>query len=188
VKPLLVVLAGPNGSGKSTLCETPTFKAMLRENDIAVVNPDELAKQAPASANALLWSGREVHRAIAEKIGDGSSFLIETTLSGRNHFRTVELARATGFYVALHFIYVSTVEQSKTRVRLRVSAGGHDVPEVDQNRRFEKSLKNFSLLLPHTDEAFVYCNDYSSGHERVAEYLKGNCFWRDLAAPAWLPK
>lgn len=161
---------------------------MLFENRVTVVNPDELAKKAPASANALLWSGREVHSIIKENINTGSSFLIETTLSGRNHFRTVEAARSAGFHVALHFVYVSNVERSKSRVALRVSAGGHNVPEIDQDRRFEKSLANFSLLLPQTDEAFVYCNDFGSGHERVAEYLAGNCVWRELGTPAWLPK
>ncbi len=161
---------------------------MLAENHTTVINPDELAKRAPPGANALIWSGREVHGIIADMIGTNSSFLVETTLSGRNHFRTVELARTAGFFIALHFVFVSNVQKSKKRVSLRVSAGGHDVPEVDQERRFGKSLSNLATLLPLTDEAFVYCNDFDLGHECIAEYLRGRCIRCEPTAPDWLPR
>jgi predicted ABC-type ATPase len=188
LKPLLVLLAGPNGSGKSTLCATPSFAAMLADNKAAIINPDEIAKHAPADSNALIWSGRKVHNLIAEMTMEGKSFLVETTLSGRNHFRTLDRARAAGYYIALHFVFVSTIERSKQRVRLRVQTGGHDVPEVDQERRFNKSLHHMAEFLPLTDEAFVYSNDFETGHERVAEYLQGKCQWCKRDAPNWLPR
>ena len=161
---------------------------MLTTNQATIINPDELAKRAPPGSNALIWSGREVHKIVAEKISSKSSFLVETTLSGRNHFHTVELARASGFHIALHFVFVSNVTESKKRVQLRVSSGGHDVPEVDQERRFGKSLHHLAELLPLTDEAYVYCNDFDIGHERFAEYIQGNCVWCDHTAPDWLPR
>jgi predicted ABC-type ATPase len=68
MKPLMVVLAGPNGSGKSTLCATPHFSGILKANGVEVINPDEIAMSAPPGLNALIWSGREVHRLVEEMI------------------------------------------------------------------------------------------------------------------------
>jgi predicted ABC-type ATPase len=188
MKPLLVILAGPNGAGKSTLCKTTTFKAMLEENNTIVINPDDLATQAPNDTNALIWSAREVHRLVYSQIASGRSFLVETTLSGQNHFKTVEAARDAGFHVALHFIFVSNVEVSKKRVALRIMAGGHAVPIRDQERRFGKSMTNLAKMLPLADEAFIYCNDFDIGHELVAEYANGKCEWCDPNVPIWQVK
>jgi predicted ABC-type ATPase len=54
----LIVLAGPNGSGKSTLAKTQAYKEMLTRHNAEMLNPDEMAKQAPAGAYALIWAGR----------------------------------------------------------------------------------------------------------------------------------
>ena len=82
--PLLIVLAGPNGSGKSTLCGLPAFKTILERREVRVINPDDIARQAPFGSNALIWSGRKVHELTEMLILNKKSFLVETTLSGRN--------------------------------------------------------------------------------------------------------
>jgi predicted ABC-type ATPase len=42
-------------------------------------------------------------------------------------------------------------------VRLRVSRGGHDVPEETVRRRFERSWKNFNMLYqPLADSWIVF--------------------------------
>ena len=69
-----------------------------------------------------------------------------------------------------------------------ISIGGHDVPEADQERRFGKSLSNFSNLLLLADETFVYRNDFEIGHERIAEYQLGKCIWIEQNALLWLPR
>ena len=97
-------------------------------------------------------------------------------------------AKLAGYQVALHFVYVSSLERSKQRVSFRVKAGGHDVPEVDQERRYEKSLQNLKLLLPLTDEAYVYRNDFDIGHEIMAKYVGETCSWCADDSPDWMPK
>jgi predicted ABC-type ATPase len=187
-RPLLIVLAGPNGSGKTTLCGFPTFKQLLESRTVRVINPDVLALQAPTGGNALIWSGRQVHKITAEFIATRQSFLVETTLSGRNHFKTVELAKSAGFETALHFVFVSDVELAKKRVQLRVSLGGHDVPEVDQERRYGKSLAHAAEMITVVHEAFDYRNDFrTKNHELIAEYKEGKRNFAVDQLPAWLP-
>ena len=102
---------------------------------IDFLNPDDLAKTAPQNMNALIWSGREIHRLIENHIKGKISFAVETTLSGNNHFKTLAQVKAAGFHTALHFVFVGDLEISMARVRTRVKLGGHDVDERDQLRR-----------------------------------------------------
>ena len=41
------------------------------------------------------------------------------------------------------FLWLPNVELALSRIRNRVSRGGHDVPEADVRRRFDRSAKNF---------------------------------------------
>lgn len=186
MKPLCIVLGGPNGSGKSTLCEQHYFQSVLGELGATVINPDALAKLAPVSANALIWSGREVHRLISERIERRESFLVESTLSGRNHFRTLTDCRNAGYTVALHFVFLSSITLSKARVRVHVSLGGHDVPEADQERRYRKSLTHGLEMAAIVDEAFFYLNDTDASHLEIARFERGAREWIHPDAPDWL--
>jgi predicted ABC-type ATPase len=48
--------------------------------------------------------------------------------------------------VHFFFLWLSSVDLALSRIRGRVSEGGHDVPEVDVRRRFDRSIKNFLVL------------------------------------------
>jgi len=93
MKPWVIFLAGPNGSGKSTLANTAAFAAMCKAIGASNLNPDDIAKSAPAGTNPIIWSGRELHRLIDAHIRQGKSFVVETTLSGQNHFQTLKNAK-----------------------------------------------------------------------------------------------
>ncbi len=44
------------------------------------------------------------------------------------------------------FLWLSSVDLALSRIKGRVSEGGHDVPEADVRRRFDRSIKNFLVL------------------------------------------
>ena len=184
--PWLILLAGPNGSGKSTLARQSDFASRVADAQAVFLNPDELAKLAPVGANPLIWSGREMHRLVAEFTAGGKPFMIETTLSGTNHFRTVENCKAVGYRLSFTYVFVSSLRLANERVRLRVSQGGHDVPQADQARRYEKSLRNAARMINVADEAFIYRNDHYSGHELIAVYENGKTIQKAHNLD-WLP-
>ena len=182
MKPNFVLLAGPNGSGKSTLAKTLKFRSLGLE----MLNPDDIAKLAPQGSNSLIWSGREIHRLIDGKIKSRVSFAVETTLSGNNHFKTIALCKAVGFYTAMHFVFVENVTAAMGRVRERVIWGGHDVPEADQLRRFQRSFENAVKMISIVDEAHFYNNSDAAPHKRVAQYLQGKPTYIAENVPDWL--
>jgi predicted ABC-type ATPase len=184
--PWLILLAGPNGSGKSTLARQPDFLDKADRLGAVFLNPDELAKSAPFGTNSLIWSGREMHRLTEQYTAARQSFIVETTLSGNNHFRTVENCTRASYRIALHYVFVSSLKLANARVALRVRLGGHDVPEADQARRYEKSFLNASKLIGLCDEAFVYQNDQLTGHELVAVYDQGRAIFKAIKND-WLP-
>ena len=54
-------------------------------------------------------------------------------------------ARNRGFEIVLIYIGTEDVEINLTRIRNRVLAGGHDVPEEDVRRRYKRSFAIFLL-------------------------------------------
>jgi predicted ABC-type ATPase len=66
------------------------------------------------------------------------------------------------------------------RVRLRVRLGGHDVPEDDVRRRYERSLTNFfELYAPLADEWSVFDNSKRGRARLVASKAGDNVTVKD---------
>ena len=108
------------------------------------------------AANAAAWhQGRRLlERAIAERL----DFAFETTLGGSTLARLLGLAADKGAEVHILFIGLSSPELHIARVRSRVRAGGHDIPETDIRRRYEHSRLNLVHLLPKLASLRVYDN------------------------------
>jgi len=113
-------------------------------------------RMSQSEANAAAWhQGRRLlERAIAERL----DFAFESTLGGNTLPRL--LAQATDRGAELHVLYIglSSPELHIGRVRSRVRAGGHDIPEADIRRRYEHSRLNLIHLLPKLASLRVYDN------------------------------
>jgi predicted ABC-type ATPase len=72
-------------------------------------------------------------------------FGFETTLSGRGHLNLVRHLKDQGYRIHFFFLWVSRGDLALSRINDRVSEGGHNVPEVDVRRRFERSIRNFLI-------------------------------------------
>jgi predicted ABC-type ATPase len=153
------VLAGVNGAGKSSI-----GGAAIRAFGGEYYNPDEAARKLlaarpgmkQAEANAAAWhQGRRLlERAIAERL----DFAFETTLGGNTLARLLALAAERGHEVHVLYIGLSSPELHIARVRARVRAGGHGIPEQDIRRRYEHSRLNLVHLLPRLASLRVYDN------------------------------
>lgn len=101
-------------------------------------------------------------------LATGSSFLVETTLSGNTYLRMMVRAKRLGYSVVLLYVGTSDVSINIERVKIRVANGGHDVPEEDQLRRYPRSFVNFRKALELADEAVVFDNSTAKGHTKIA--------------------
>ena len=160
-QPSCIILGGPNGSGKSSAYA----KLQL---DGVWVNADEIAKELTGTSDgraAAMAAGRATIRKLAEMIETKTSFIYETTLSSQQSVNLMRDAKAAGFSVGLYYVALDTVERNIGRVRQRVEAGGHDIPEDDIRRRYEGSLDNIAAALSHADEALLLDNSGIQPHE-----------------------
>ncbi len=158
MKPALVVVAGPNGAGKTTLSAENLTSA-------EIVNADEIARISEAS---LIDASR---RAILERrrlLEAGYSFSFETTLSGRREFAFVRAAKSRRYRIELRYVAVETATLCRVRINERVARGGHDVPEADLLRRFERSFANLPHAISIADDSFIYDNSTQAGITLIA--------------------
>jgi predicted ABC-type ATPase len=104
---------------------------------IPILDPDTIARtlQSTSPAAFPIAAARQVLASAKEHIGKHESFAVETALAGKHYLRMMADARIRGFEVVLVYIGTENVEINLARIRNRVLAGGHDVPESDVRRR-----------------------------------------------------
>jgi predicted ABC-type ATPase len=153
----ICIIGGCNGAGKSTLA-----RELLPRLGIArFLNADLIAKGlSPVNpALAAFAAGRRLLEEASGLIEAGSSFAIESTLSGKTYVKLLREAKERGYRLVLHYIVIGSATQAVERVRLRVLTGGHNVPEDDIRRRFERSVRHFlEDYLPLADEWGLWDN------------------------------
>jgi len=139
----LIVVAGPNGSGKTTFAreflEGESHQYLSADAIAEAISPDNPSK-------AQLEAGREFLVSLNMAMTTNRSLLIESTLSGRGLIRHLKAARAIGFRIRILKLFVDSPETCLERISERVRKGGHNVPEEDVRRRFDRSLRNFWYL------------------------------------------
>jgi len=155
--PTLWLIAGPNGVGKTTYA---LRQVRAISGSVHFVNLDEITRGlSPIEPEAARQAAARVALERARKfIAGRNSFSLETTLAGRTHLRTLELARANNMQVRLLLFFVATPEICLTRVARRVLEGGHNVPEADVRRRFNRSMVNFADYAALADHWTVFDN------------------------------
>ena len=157
--PCIYVLAGTNGAGKSSL-----GGAMFRESGAEYFNPDEAALRFRAAnpgmtqeeANGAAWrqGKRLLERAISERL----DFVFETTLGGNTIPGLLDQALSQKIEVRIWYVGLASPELHIARVRSRVAAGGHDIPEAKIRERYDASRLSLVDLMPKLTELRVFDN------------------------------
>ncbi|MCP4374903.1 MAG: AAA family ATPase [bacterium] len=140
-----LIIAGPNGAGKTTFareflpaeghCQT-FINADLIAIGLSPFRPDTMAVE----ASSLMLE--HVRRSVAKR----DNFAVETTLAGRAYQRFISEWHEAGYQVDLRFLQLPSAELAIERVRRRVAQGGHNIPENDIRRRFDRGIENFQEI------------------------------------------
>ena len=156
--PTLIIIAGPNGAGKTTFARE---YLAADERRFEFVNADEIARslrRQHLTASDVI-AARLMLRRIKELVESGTDFAIETTLASLTYAQKIPAWRKLGYLVSLVYLHLELVDESIARVRKRVAAGGHGIPEGALRRRFGKSWTYFDVIYrPIVDEWYVWAS------------------------------
>ncbi len=143
--PSCYVIGGSNGAGKTTFATEflPVYAKCPN-----FINPDVIARAFSALEPdaALIRTGRLVLNRIAEFASARADFAFESTLSGRAYVPLLRGLKREGYDIHLFYVWIPAPELALLRIRDRVEGGGHNVPERDVRRRFDRTLRNFFTL------------------------------------------
>lgn len=145
------IFSGVNGVGKTTMYKSVYYD---ENKDEKRINTDEMVASIGSwsDSNLQMKCAREAVKLIREYINNGISFNQETTLTGNSIVKNIINAKEKGFYVVINYIGVESPEIAKERVKIRVSKGGHGIPDEDIERRYYESLKNLQRVISICDE------------------------------------
>lgn len=148
------IISGSNGAGKSTFAneflpieaECLNFiNADLIAQGLSPFQPEKMAVEA----------GRLMIRQISNCVSRNESFAFETTLSGKGYVKKITEWKKKGYKIILYYLKLHSVEIAIERVKLRVSQGGHNIPESDIRRRFERGWYNFKNIYKHLADSWI---------------------------------
>lgn len=138
--PRLFIISGCNGAGKTT-----ASYSMLPEmlDCFQFVNSDEFAKSlSPFNPEAATFTaGRYMLQKIDYLFKRKADFCIETTLATRSLLKMIEQAKGNGYTVAILYMWLESPELAISRVKARVEAGGHNIPENIIRRRYKMGME-----------------------------------------------
>jgi predicted ABC-type ATPase len=181
--PQLTIVAGANGSGKSTLTR-------LFNDNIPIIDPDAIAREiSPKNPeSAALAAGRKAIELARSYIQSDCSFIVETTLAGNTYLNLMREVKALGWLVRLTYIGINQPTTNIQRVRTRVELGGHNVPESDILRRYERSLANLNKAAKIVDSLILYDNSTVAGHQILATIEGDSKVIYVPELPSWVVK
>jgi predicted ABC-type ATPase len=174
--PRLVVVAGPNGVGKSTYSRSAFATGfLLLDPDRYGINPN---------VHDPITAGRLVVSRVHEALNNEEDVVLETTLSGQFPIKILRVARRAGYDITLLYVGVNDASECVRRVRNRVSHGGHDVPEADIRRRFERSINALPKAVEYADRVTLYDNAPDREYRLIVQ-SEGSFLAVVRDVPAW---
>jgi predicted ABC-type ATPase len=169
--PNLFIIAGCNGAGKTTASYT-VLPEMLNCKEF--VNADEIAKGISPfqPEKAAIDAGKIMLSRIDELIALQIDFSFETTLAPRYFVNLIKEAQSKGYFVTLVFFWLNTVDLAIERVKMRVSEGGHNIPEETIRRRYKSGIRNLLDLYIPVCDYWILINNSENPFKVIAEGLK----------------
>ena len=163
------IIAGPNGAGKTTFAKSflpgeaeclNFINADLIAEGLSPLDPDRVKIEA----------GKLLLKRIEECVASGESFAFESTLSGTNYVERIKKWRDLGYTVVVYYLKLPSVEMAIDRVKRRVAEGGHNVPEKDIRRRFDRSWRNFVEIYKDIVDAWVIFDTSAEQPKLIEDY------------------
>ena len=153
-RPRILVYAGPNGAGKSTMTKGVPICG-------AYVNADEIKRVSQCTDLEAAQEAEQIRHILLKARKD---FTFETVLSTDRNIELLRSAKEQGYAIHAVFVLTSDPRINVERIKARVKAGGHDVPEEKIISRYKRSFRNLSQLVRIADHTRVIDNSGNEPH------------------------
>jgi len=180
-RPIIIAIAGPNGAGKTTF-----YHAHLKSAGLPFINADVLAHELNLESYAAARVADAIRGGFIKR---RESFIFETVFSDPVGDKVAFLAEAaeSGYTVVLCYVGISGPEVSETRVAMRISQGGHEVPSEKLQSRFSRTVENLRRAIQKLPHVLVYDNeDMSTPFRLVAAFDQGRLLTSTEPLPEWI--
>jgi predicted ABC-type ATPase len=180
-RPIIVAIAGPNGAGKTTF-----YHAHLQPAALPFINTDALAHELDLEAYSAARVADSIRRELVRR---RESFVFETVFSDPVGEKVAFLKEAaeSGYAVVLCYIGIAGPDVSEERVAMRVSQGGHDVPNEKLRSRFARTVANLKTAIQELPHVLIYDNnDLNAPYRLVAVFERGRLLTANEPMPEWL--
>jgi predicted ABC-type ATPase len=99
-------------------------------------------------------------------------FAVETTLATRTLLKIAKTAQAAGYSITLLYFWLNSPELAIERVKARVEAGGHNIPEDTIIRRYHTGIYYFFSLYAPICERWILADNSQIPFRVIAEGTK----------------
>ena len=176
--PKLYIISGCNGAGKTT-ASYALRPEMLGCSQF--VNSDEFAKSlSPFSPDsASIQASKLMLLKINYLFRRLEDFAIETTLATRSLKKMVKYAQSNGYEVTVMYFWLNSPDLAVERVKARVAAGGHNIPEATIRRRYVVGLHYFFEDYVPLADRWILADNSEIPFKVVAEGRKDGLIIKD---------
>lgn len=139
------------------------------------VNSDEFAKSLSPfdPARASVMASRYMLMRIYYLLDKQEDFSIETTLATRSLVGIVKDAKERGYTITILYFWLNSPELAISRVKARVEAGGHNIPEHVVRRRYFMGIKYFFNTYVPMSDRWILADNSQTPFTVVAEGSNG---------------
>ena len=171
--PRLYIISGCNGAGKTTASYS-LLPEMLECSEF--VNSDEFAKGLSPfdPSKASIKASRYMLLKIRYLLKRQMDFAVETTLATRTLLKTVKMAQEAGYTVTVLYFWLNSPELAVERVKARVEAGGHNIPEETIRRRYHVGIDYFFHDYAPVCERWILADNSQIPFRVIAEGSKND--------------
>ena len=171
--PRLYIISGCNGAGKTTASYS-LLPEMLECSEF--VNSDEFAKGLSPfdPSKASIKASRYMLMKIRYLLKRQMDFAVETTLATRTLLKTVRMAQEAGYTVTALYFWLNSPDLAVERVKARVEAGGHNIPEETIRRRYHVGIDYFFHDYAPVCERWILADNSQIPFRVIAEGSKND--------------
>ena len=120
-------------------------------NNTNELNPD-IKAQVDIEAGKLALKARE------QLLANKEDLIIETTASSPSLLRLITKAKQLGYFTRIVFMMLNSPQLNITRIKHRVSLGGHFIDDLTVQRRYDRAINLLPQLITAADHFQLFDN------------------------------